>query len=84
MADIEDNLSSRNRDRFTQNLAVFRRDVNNFAKAGAESSGLLSPAHSPPNGHRSPGLPNGGNGVGGVGDAVDAIVAGLGTGDMEA
>jgi hypothetical protein len=93
MADIEDNLSSRNRDRFTQNLAVFRRDVNNFAKSGADGGGgALSPAHTPPNGHISPGLglPNG-NSLRGVGDGdgIDAIVAGfghggMGRGDMEA
>jgi hypothetical protein len=46
MEDIEDNLSSRNRDKFTQNLAIFRRDVNNFAKSGAATSAAPSNAAS--------------------------------------
>eukprot|EP00053_Salpingoeca_punica_P016645 m.158193 g.158193 ORF g.158193 m.158193 type:complete len:1075 (+) comp17011_c0_seq2:97-3321(+) len=33
MEGVDSTLSSRNRDRFTQNLAIFRRDVNNFTKS---------------------------------------------------
>jgi exportin-7 len=33
MEGIDNTLSSRNRDRFTQNLAAFRRDVNYFTKS---------------------------------------------------
>lgn len=35
MVDVEGTLSTKNRDKFTQNLAAFRRDINNFAKSAA-------------------------------------------------
>ena len=35
MEGVEGTLSTKNRDKFTQNLAVFRRDINNFAKSAA-------------------------------------------------
>ncbi len=35
MDGVGEGLSAKNRDRFTQNLAVFRRDLNNFAKSAA-------------------------------------------------
>ena len=35
MGDIGDTLAAKNRDLFTQNLAVFRRDVNNQPKSAA-------------------------------------------------
>ena len=34
MTGVEQQLSTKNRDKFTQNLAVFRRDLNTFAKSG--------------------------------------------------
>ena len=53
MAGVEQQLSTKNRDKFTQNLAVFRRDLNTFAKtpsagdaagaAAAASSAVASP-----------------------------------------
>eukprot|EP00040_Diaphanoeca_grandis_P028479 m.165065 g.165065 ORF g.165065 m.165065 type:complete len:1101 (-) comp31368_c0_seq1:40-3342(-) len=38
MEGIESTLSTKNRDKFTQNLAVFRRDINNFAKSAASTT----------------------------------------------
>ena len=35
MGDVGDTLAAKNRDLFTQNLAVFRRDVNNQPKSAA-------------------------------------------------
>lgn len=44
MSGVEKTLSPKNRDKFTQNLAVFRRDINNFPK----SASLRSTAPSTP------------------------------------
>lgn len=38
MASIEPNLLTKNRDRFTQNLSVFRRDINDLLKGTSVSS----------------------------------------------
>ena len=39
MAEVTPTLSTKNRDKFTQNLAVFRRDLNQYSKPGGASGG---------------------------------------------
>ncbi|PZC70474.1 hypothetical protein B5X24_HaOG216048 [Helicoverpa armigera] len=39
MVGIEPNLLTKNRDRFTQNLSMFRRDINDLLKGAAGVSG---------------------------------------------
>ncbi|XP_033633482.1 exportin-7-like isoform X2 [Asterias rubens] len=46
MDGIEANLRTKNRDRFTQNLSVFRRDVNDSLKTSTSSSSLVSSLNS--------------------------------------
>ena len=37
MDGVSESLATKNRDHFTQNLAIFRRDVNNFPKSAADT-----------------------------------------------
>lgn len=43
MEGVEPSLITKNRDRFTQNLSIFRREVNNSLKASSNGTGILKP-----------------------------------------
>ena len=68
MSGVEQQLSTKNRDKFTQNLAVFRRDLNTFAKSpsAGEAAGAAAAAGS---------SGGGGAAAAGFGAAVAAVPA---------
>jgi len=43
MEGVEPSLITKNRDRFTQNLSIFRREVNNSLKASSNGTSVLKP-----------------------------------------
>jgi len=43
MEGVEPSLITKNRDRFTQNLSIFRREVNNSLKASSNGGGVIKP-----------------------------------------
>ena len=71
MTGVEQQLSTKNRDKFTQNLAVFRRDLNTFAKSPTSPVGDGAAAAEGPVGGFGGGGPAGAAAVGGAA-AMDA------------